>query len=247
MRITGKTDVGRTRKNNEDAFFVSAGPIGIFDRLMIVADGMGGHLFGEVASGTAIETFTGSIREAADDSPEFILETAVSLANLAVLKKAEELEAPGMGTTLIAAGIIGDHVYAANVGDSRLYLINDNDNSVLQITKDHSYVEEQVEAGLMERGSEEYDAQKNVITRAIGTYSEVEPDLFDFTIQPNMYLLLCSDGLSNMVPDNVLKSLVLDTAFDLEKRADTLIERANANGGRDNITVIICEAEVNHD
>lgn len=245
MKAYGKTDPGKVRRNNEDSFFVSEGPVGIFDQLMIVCDGMGGHLLGEVASQTAVQTFANYVNEAQPDSPAYIIESACYAANLEVRKMAEKRKTAGMGTTLVAAGIVNDRVYIANIGDSRLYFLDGDGFTMRQITRDHSFVEEQVEKGLMERGSEEYERQKNIITRAVGIYSEVEPDIFEFVLHKNRYLLLCSDGLSNMVSEAVIKDIALDEKNGLKKRVDNLVSAANNNGGKDNITVVLyCSDEV---
>ena len=239
FKIYGKTDLGIVRSVNEDAFFYSASPVGIFDALLAVCDGMGGHSYGEVASSLCIRTAVEDIAEEPLDMPSVILDQAVSAANLAVRKESEKRRCYEMGTTLVLAGISGSRVFAANVGDSRLYLIDGNDQTITQVTKDHSYVEEQVERGLLERGSYEYNCQKNMITRAIGVYAEVEADQFSFELRDNQYLLLCSDGLSNMVPDTVIKNLVLDDLFDLKRRVESLIRAANSAGGTDNITAVL--------
>ena len=240
IRIAGRTDTGILRTNNEDAFFISTEPVGIFDALIVVCDGMGGHSFGEVASRVCIEAVVEDLLSEPVDNPLLIIEQAVSMANLAVRKESERRGGTDiMGTTLVLAGIIGDRVYAANIGDSRLYLIGGKDYTITQISKDHTFVEEQVERGLLERDSEEYEKQKNMITRAVGVYAEVEADLYELTLSDDQYLLLCTDGLTNMVSDLLIKNLALDISFDLEKRVETLTALANRNGGRDNITVVL--------
>ena len=240
IRISGKTDTGILRDNNEDAFFISESPIGIFDQLIVVCDGMGGHSYGEVASRKAIEAVIEDLVNEPVDNPALILEQAVSMANLAVRKESESRGGQEiMGTTLVIAGIIGNHVYAANIGDSRLYLIDGNDYTITQISHDHTFVEEQVRLGLIERDSEEYEQQKNMITRAVGVYAEVEADQFELTLENNQYLLLCTDGLTNMVSDLVIKNLALDDSFELYHRVETMIDLANRNGGRDNVTLVL--------
>ena len=247
MNIVGRTDVGLKREKNEDAFYVSEGPVGMFDRLLVLADGMGGHEYGEIASQTSVRRVVEYVRDAGVNMPLFVLEQAVYEANLAVRKVRDEYRNSNMGTTLVIAGIVAGHVYVMNVGDSRLYLLNSYGESIRQITRDHSYVDEMVARGQMTRNSEVYKAYKNVITRAIGIYAEVSPDAFDFSIEEGDMLLLCSDGLSNMLKNNVIKNLALDRSFDLEKRVETMIEEANRAGGRDNITVILTEGEANDD
>lgn len=243
MNIYGKTDKGITRKNNEDSFFLTSGPAGVFDAFMVVCDGMGGHKLGEVASSTAVHAMVDSIEQEPDMNAAYVMEQAVSIANLEVRKASEEHRSFGMGTTLVACGIQGQTAYVANVGDSRLYLLNRNDPSILQVTHDHSYVEEQVSRGLLARGSEEYNRQKNVITRAVGVYSEVEADQFEIDLQPGDYLLLCSDGLTNMVSDEEIKTIVLDESRSVEERVGALIDAANEYGGRDNITAVLYDTK----
>ncbi len=243
MNIYGMTDKGMVRKNNEDSFFLTSGSLGPYDAFMIVCDGMGGHKFGEVASSTAVHAMVDAVSGEPDESPAYMMEQGVSIANLEVRKASEEHRSYGMGTTLVAAGIAGETAYVANVGDSRLYLLNKTENSMLQVTHDHSYVEEQVARGLLERDSEEYNRQKNVITRAIGVYSEVEADQFEIDLQPGDYLLLCSDGLTNMVSDAEIQETVLDESRSLRERVRALVDAANNYGGRDNVTVVLYSTE----
>lgn len=247
MKITAKTDVGRVREINEDYFFVSQGPVGVFDCLLIVCDGMGGREYGEVASKTCADAIVEYLKDAPMDMPVYLLDQAISEANLRVHQKADELNAEGMGTTLVLAGFIGNHVYCMNIGDSRLYLLNQYSFTIKQVTKDHSYVEEMVEKGLMVRNSEAYLKQKNIITRAVGAYAEVQADSFEFDTEEGDVLLLCTDGLTNMLKNIVIKNLALDETFTSERRVDSLIYEANVAGGRDNITVILCECEDEND
>ncbi len=243
MRAAGRTDKGIRRENNEDAFFLSEEPVGIFESLFVVCDGMGGHSFGEVASEIAVREFVNAVREAPLDRPEFILDQAIASANLEVKKASEERKYVKMGTTIVNAGIINGHVYAANIGDSRLYRLNYKKRSITQVTKDHSFVEEMVAQGKMVRGSEEYLRQKHIITRVLGFYSETYADFFDFELESGDMLLLCSDGLSNMVENRMLLGLSFDENFTLDKRVETLIHTANMHGGKDNITAILVDCE----
>ncbi len=242
----GKTDKGRKRANNEDSFFLAA-PFGMFDAFMIVADGMGGHSYGEVASSLAISTVAEYIQKAPVNMPGYLLEQAVEQANEVVFRRSADMNTFGMGTTLVIAAIVGRDVYIANVGDSRAYYVDPKKYTIKQITKDHSYVEEMVEKGMMKRGSEEYERSKNVITRAIGTMSKVEPDLFEQRMRKGSYLLLCSDGLSGMVRDIVIKNLILDETFPMERKVESLIHTANEQGGKDNITAVLYKAEEDAD
>ena len=243
MNIYGMTDKGMMRRNNEDSFFLTLGAVGVFEALMVVCDGMGGHKLGEVASSTAVRAMVDSIDSEPEMNPATVMEQAVSIANLEVRKASEEHRSYGMGTTLVACGILERTAYVANVGDSRLYLINRNEQSILQVTHDHSYVEEQVARGLLTRGSDEYNRKKNVITRAVGVYSEVEADQFEIDLAEGDYILLCSDGLTNMVGDEEIKSVVLDESLSVEERVRALVDAANAYGGRDNITVVLFNTE----
>ena len=143
----------------------------------------------------------------------------------------------GMGTTLVGAVLTGDKLHIVNVGDSRLYLM---DETIHQITRDHSLVEEMVAQGKMERNSLEYQARKNVITRAIGVSESVTADFYEVVLMPGERILMCSDGLSNMVTDEEMLTIVR-REIPLEERTAALVEAANLSGGRDNITVILIE------
>ncbi|MBR0086845.1 MAG: Stp1/IreP family PP2C-type Ser/Thr phosphatase [Lachnospiraceae bacterium] len=244
MILFGRTDTGRIRKNNEDSFYASARPVGMFEKLMIVCDGMGGHSYGEVASRTCVEALVEYIRMSPVNNPDFVMEQAIYKANLRVKKKAEQLNARECGTTMVMAGIVNSHAYIANIGDSRAYLVDPKAFTITQITRDHSLVEEQVRRGLIKRHSPEYEKHKNVITRAVGIFDEADPEYFEVILESGQYLLLCSDGLSNMIPDLVIKNLVLDETLPLDARVNSLIRLANENGGRDNITaVLLCEED----
>nr|MCR5632683.1 protein phosphatase 2C domain-containing protein [Eubacterium sp.] len=141
----------------------------------------------------------------------------------------------GMGTTMVAAVIVDDKLYVANIGDSRLYIINDD---IKQITMDHSLVEELIRSGQLERNKGRNHPEKNIITRAMGSRDEAMPDFFELTVEEGDHILLCSDGLSNMVEDDEIKDIVQDNAV-LDQAVSTLISRANYYGGNDNISVII--------
>lgn len=247
MKAAGRTDSGLRRDNNEDALYVSKEPVGIFDMLLIVADGMGGHSYGEVASTTALSTVLSFIKTSPVDTPFHILDQAISLSNLEVRKAAEKLHSYQMGTTLVIVGIIGRHCYVASVGDSRAYLLNEKHNTLRQITTDHTTAEEMVKRGLLIRGSVEYKEKVHELTRAIGPYSETYADFFDFPLFPGDILLTCSDGLYNMLDAKTIRLLASDNSFDLKKRVDTLIDEANRRGGLDNITVAIGDPEVTYD
>ena len=241
MNLFGRTDTGRIRKNNEDSFFCSDQNTGIFEKLLIVCDGMGGHSYGEVASRICIDAVEDYVRHSPVNNPAFIMDQAIYKANLRVKRKAEELNALNMGTTLVMAGVVNGVAYIANIGDSRAYLADPKTFTMKQVTHDHSLVEKLVAQGLIKRGSREYEKNKNVITRAVGIFEEADPDFYEEEIKPGQFLLLCSDGLTNMVPDIIIKNLILDDSFALDERVNSLIRLANENGGRDNITAVLLE------
>lgn len=237
MHACGLTDVGQRRQGNEDDLFCSSRPVGNLPNLFLVADGMGGHQGGEYASRRAVEILLELIR--ADDStdPIIILKDCIEEMNYRLWKEAQTDPAlQGMGTTMVAASLKGDTLAVANVGDSRLYLWGDD---MRQVTRDHSLVEEMVAEGRMKRGSLEYQMKKNIITRAIAVDETVTPDFFECKLQSEN-ILLCSDGLTNMLEDEEIRRIVTREAS-LEDRAQSLIDAANEAGGRDNITVVLIE------
>ena len=245
MQYWGLTDPGCVRTQNQDTFQVEQ-----LDRnslLCVVCDGMGGAKSGNVASSLAADVFVQEVKRSwtgnpDEDKAEAMLRGAVKLANFTVYDQSMQFEEfSGMGTTLVAATVEGDTLYAANIGDSRLYLIEKG--GIRQVTKDHSFVEEMVSIGQMERESKEYKQQKNIITRAVGIEKKVEADFFEVGLKQGDYLLLCSDGLSNMVDNSSLFRLVLFPGT-LHMKAKSLVALANQNGGKDNIAVVLVEPEV---
>lgn len=237
MRAYAGTDRGRKRQINQDAVYYSVYPVGNIPNLFLVADGMGGHRAGDFASKYTIDNLVRLIEEAEGNNPITILNEGIRQANSLLLKKASEEEGmAGMGTTLVAACAMGRVLCVANVGDSRLYVINGEE--IRQITRDHSLVEELIQRGEMERGSEAYYEHKNIITRAIGARKDVFADFFEVSLEKGDTVLMCSDGLSNMVSDTAIRELVADRE-DLKEVCADLIEEANKNGGRDNIAVVL--------
>jgi protein phosphatase len=230
LRWGEATDVGRVRTNNEDALFTS-------DRLLAVADGMGGHQGGEVASDTALRTLDDSF---VDLTPDGLLEAARD-ANDAVLERAAgDPELRGMGTTLVAIAPVGDSTSIAwiNVGDSRLYLLRDGE--LTQISEDHSLVQEAVRAGELSPEEAHTHPQRNIVTRALG----IDPDVVIDGDQVNAFAgdryLLCSDGLYEFVDDNRIAS-TLRRIEDPTETSRELVRLANEGGGRDNITVVVVD------
>jgi PPM family protein phosphatase len=227
----GVTDVGRVRDGNEDALLDQTNRLG----LVAVADGMGGHRAGEVASATALEALRAAVANGQS------LRDAIEGANDAVLEKSEsDQELHGMGTTL-TAGMLGTDGYltVGHVGDSRAYLVRDGQLS--QITNDHSLVEEMVRGGELTPEQAEVHPQRSIITRALGIDPQVEVDEYPLELQPGDRVLLCSDGLTSMVrPEEIAN--ILGRERDPKRAAQLLVDAANAAGGEDNITAVIVEA-----
>lgn len=237
----GKTDVGMMRTINQDTIFVSTDPVGKLPNLFIVADGMGGHKAGDVASKEAIERFVKYAGATHMSDPANILDSGILSINHEIFEMANSnRDYNGMGTTFVAAVIDDRHVYIANVGDSRLYLIN---REIHQITRDHSLVEDMVRMGMIQKDEARTHFNKNVITKAIGVAEDrtATPDIFEIEVEPGDKLLLCSDGLSNMVEDYDIKKII-QNSVSIEEAALQLIRQANENGGMDNISAIIIEA-----
>ena len=232
------TDVGKERKLNQDYVFTSEIPVGKLANLFIVADGMGGHNAGDYASKYTIETIVEEIEKSKDTSVVKILEKAIQSANRHIRKKSQESEGlNGMGTTVVAATIHGDEMCVANVGDSRLYVIN---QEIKQITEDHSLVEEMVRMGGIRREQARSHPKKNIITRAIGAEDELEIDFFQVKLKKGDFVLMCSDGLTNMIEDEEIR-MILQGQRDIVEKAEALVATANNNGGKDNIAVILIE------
>ena len=234
MKTFSLTDTGILREMNQDYYFMSA--VGNLPNLFIVADGMGGHKAGDYASRYSTQRVVASIARNPGDQPVTILKEAIEKANeLLVVESKEDETKAGMGTTIVAAVIDGQQLYVANVGDSRLYVIG---NTIKQITKDHSLVNEMVRMGEIDESEARMHPDKNIITRAIGAAEHIEVDFFEVELCSDDVILLCSDGLTNMVSDGEIFDIIkqLDTP---QKQVNELVRMANKNGGRDNITAMI--------
>lgn len=245
--ISGKTDVGSIRQNNEDNLYFSES-----DGLLLVADGMGGHASGEVASKITVDImrdYFNGIKEGRqlqvgtyqEDFSEHTnrLGSAVRLANQAIYEAAKGNPLwHGMGTTIAATLITGNRLSIAHVGDSRVYLIRAG--GMEQLTDDHSFVSEQVKQEIISKEQAKASEMKNVLTRALGVNPDVEVDLDELSLLDGDVLVLCSDGLTGMVEDDEIFAIV-NTLHDPVAACEDLVNRANQNGGRDNITVIIAE------
>jgi protein phosphatase len=235
----GRTDVGRVRPGNEDAFFAD-NERGVF----IVADGMGGHVAGEVASQIVTETVGPGVCAAignglrAGELRDRVLEL-IEEANEAILQRAEtEPEKRGMGTTLTLLALVPDSKYLIEqVGDSRGYLLRDG--VLNQITRDHTVVQQQVDRGALTPEQARDHPLSHILTRALGTESNVEADSFDDAAQSGDIFLLCSDGLSGMISDETIEAILSTPANDLQDVADGLVDAANAAGGLDNVTAVV--------
>jgi len=231
-RVAARTDTGRRRLRNED-FFISAPP------LFAIADGMGGARAGEIAAGLAAAVFAEGGAETRD--AEGMLALIVE-ANRRIWERAlTDPATTGMGTTVTAALVdaSGDKVTFGHVGDSRAYRFRDG--AIEQVTTDHSLVAELVESGILTPEEAEHHPQRSAITRALGTESTVDADVFTVEVEPGDLFLLCSDGLSDMVGDDEVASLLAEAQGDPERAAEVLVGAANAHGGEDNVTVVLFE------
>ncbi len=242
MQACAFTDVGRYRSMNQDYIYSSTAPLGSLDNLFLVADGMGGHNAGDYASRFAVENLVAFFgKRFPDKDVHGILKEGIRTMNRELYHKASsDPMLFGMGSTLVVATVKGSVLYVANIGDSRLYLLREK---LEQVTRDHSYVEELVALGKMKRGSRDYQEQKNIITRAVGTAETVDIDLFAFKLKPGDYILMCSDGLSNMV-DELEIEYIIRTEDGIKRKTEALIEAANRGGGKDNISVILIRPEI---
>lgn len=232
------TDIGRKRKVNQDYVYTSEQPVGELPNVFLVADGMGGHNAGDYASKVTVETIVQEIADSPEKEPAGILGKAIGEANEVIRRIAgENPSLEGMGTTVVAATCLGSHLEVANVGDSRLYIVN---RTIRQITRDHSLVEEMVRMGGIDREEARNHPDKNIITRAIGAGDTVEADFFTVELEEGDIILMCSDGLTNMLEDEEIR-MIVSGARDIVEKAQELVKAANDNGGKDNISVILIE------
>ena len=242
MQDYALTDIGRVRTRNQDYLYSSSSPVGDLANLYLVADGMGGHRAGDYASRFLVEQLVRFFETNHGQDPVSLIREGICKVNEALYDRSvSRAELSGMGTTLVAATIRNDMLFVANVGDSRLYLNRSGELS--QITKDHSYVEEMVALGRMSRGSRDYLEKKNIITRAVGTDWKVEADFFEVKLKEGDLILLCSDGLTNMLTDQEIEE---ELSFDgsLKDKVEGLIASANRKGGRDNIAAVLVDPQI---
>ena len=250
VKAYGLSHVGRQRQHNEDSYLVEDEA-----KLFLVADGMGGHAAGEIASRIAVDSISEFILHSKSDDGTWPhaydehyrrstnkLMAAVRLANTRVLEAMrKDARLRGMGTTVVACLVDNDLISVAHVGDSRAYLIRDNHLS--RITNDHSWVFEQVQAGMLTEAEAEKHPLRNVITRALGGALQVMPDASEIEARPGDVYLLCSDGLTGMVSEDEILKVVTDNNGDLKKACHQLIDIANEHGGLDNVTAVLVRTE----
>ncbi len=249
-----RTDVGRKRQGNEDSFCVEP-ELGLY----VVADGMGGHAAGEVASRLGVETIrewmakslggadvalVGLPMATCSRQANFLL-SSIRLANRVIFDAAQgRREYAGMGTTVVSVLAVDDHVALAHVGDSRIYRIRED--GITQLSRDHSLVQQQVENGIISPEEAHASQYRHLITRALGLKESVEVDLVEQPALPGDLLLLCSDGLSDLLEDEEMLAIVQEQGGDLEKACQCLVDRANYKGGDDNITALLIQARPGH-
>ena len=238
MYSVALTDVGRKRLVNQDTVYISDTPVGVLPNLYIVADGMGGEKAGDYASKSLIGYMLTYI-EHTIKMPVTAIQGAIEYANANLFAEgSKNPNLSGMGTTVVAASIIDNTLHVFNVGDSRCYVLDEN--SISQITKDHSLVEMLVSKGEITRESAEYKENKSKITRAVGAEERVLIDSFEVDLAGNEYVLLCSDGLTNMVDDRTIFNIISSSAG-VKSSAKRLVEEANLSGGSDNISILLID------
>lgn len=238
--VYGHTDIGRRRELNEDSFKICGFENGSDTGFCILADGMGGHNAGEVASGCTVDIIAAELLKTAGetdiDAATAEMADAIDLANAEIYEMSLRNPAQaGMGSTAVIVYSCGSRIRIANIGDSRAYLINSRE--ICRMTIDHSVVEQLIRSGSITREDAKVHPDKNIITRAVGTEDYVEVDFFDYDAEAEDVILLCSDGLTEMVSEEEIQTAV-NTTESVEAAVKSLIDRANENGGTDNITVI---------
>lgn len=242
MKTYSMTDTGALREMNQDYFFASETAVGNLPNLFLVADGMGGHKAGDYASRYTIERIVAGVSRNPKTEPVMILREAIQKANSLLIQDAKnDPDKAGMGTTLVAATIEGNQMLVANIGDSRLYVVGDK---IRQVTRDHSLVNEMVRMGEIRAEDARNHPDKNIITRAVGAVEHVEIDFFEVDLKERETILLCTDGLTNMVADEYICKVV-QNQMTLEEKGRLLVAVANSNGGLDNITIMLVQPFAN--
>lgn len=237
----GNTHIGKIRPINQDFIYVSNDKIGCFDNLYIVADGIGGHNAGEVASQKSIEFFIEAIKSIDCYSKGDILDIMISslaYANDKILKIAKEnKDYENMGTTFLAVTIRENKIYIVHIGDCRLYGVRNS--KIARMTTDHTYAMDLFKAGAITKEEAESAKEASVLTRALGTDKSIKADALFCDVFDNDSFIMCSDGLSTMISDEEMKLIALDERLNSNEKVEKLISTANHNGGKDNIAVII--------
>jgi serine/threonine protein phosphatase PrpC len=238
MKVASMSDQGKVRKTNEDSYFADS-RLGLF----IVADGMGGHAGGEVASRVAVATISElMLAGLEEDDSAALIRNAIEQANTAIRVQAEaDPRLHGMGTTVVLAYCRGDTIHLAHMGDSRAYLIRNG--SIQQLTEDHSLMAQLLKAGQLSAEQAPHHHLRNVVTRSLGNHTVSEPDMRVIAWNAGDCLLLCSDGLTNMVDESELRSVISAGGADVQRSCREAVERANRNGGKDNITAVLAYHE----
>jgi len=238
LHVNALSDVGLVRKDNEDNYLVSP-ERGLF----VVADGMGGHVGGQIASTLAIQTIDQYLALSLLETmtPAEILTEALLRANKAIYDHAQEQQYFGMGTTLTAALFHQNSLYIAHIGDSRAYLLRGEELTLL--TQDHSYVNELFQSGTLTLEEAQNHPQRNILTRALGTKEQTEVDVYNVPVQPGDMLLLCTDGLYTQVPAEEIRQVISQSGSDLKTVVRKLVNLALERGGNDNITVVLVQYE----
>lgn len=242
---SGLTDIGRKRKTNQDAFSFD-----VASKYFIIADGMGGHNGGDIASQMAVKHFSQYVKSHAEDEPKSMLVQAIKSTNRIIKDYGEtKPELVGMGTTIISFYFRGQNIFIGNVGDSRAYLVSNK--KIYQLSRDHSLVQEKLNYGIYNREQAADDPQKNVLVKTVGFDTDVDPDIFTYKVVRNDIFMCCSDGLHGKISDEdivfVINELIpepsIATQENVDKAVKRLVDLANENGGQDNITIIIIIAQ----
>lgn len=241
MKAFGQTNVGKVRENNEDSFFLTLEKINFLDNLFIVADGMGGHSAGEIASQEAIKKLIEYVleRDVIGSDYSSFLKKATEYANYQTyIKSVKGKGLRGMGTTFTCVTIMNNKAYCTHIGDSRLYICRNEE--LIQKSIDHTFIHEMVATGKLTEEEALVHPHRNMITKAVGISANVEADVFEIDIVNGDIFLMCSDGLTGMLTDEeILKVLV--TNDDIEQKTEKLVQLSLENGGVDNVTVILLE------
>jgi protein phosphatase len=246
LEVASCSNAGMVRSHNEDAIFVDAQ-----NGLAILADGMGGYNAGEVASGMAVMVLSNGIsqgmtnvkskeknQETGLTQTTLLIKDQIAVANSTIFEAARsQPQCAGMGTTLVVTQFYDNQITVAHIGDSRLYRLRGE--VFEQLTKDHSLLQEQIDSGLITPEQARYSHNKNLVTRALGIDPKVEPEIHDYEVEPGDLFLLCSDGLNDMIPDEDIGLTLQALQTNLPLAAEQLVQMANDNGGRDNVSVVL--------